>query len=84
MSLAKFANFVYLLKETALSFINFTSVSFISFSFISAWIFVISFLLVILGVFCSSFSSCFRYKVRLSILFFLFLEVGLYCYKLPS
>jgi len=38
------------LKEPAFSFINFTVVSFISFSFISAQISMISFLLLILGV----------------------------------
>ena len=40
----------------------FTSVSFLSFSFISHMIFIISFLLLTLGYFCfcSSFSSCFR------------------------
>ena len=66
-----FINFVYLLKEPAFSFIIFTIVSFISFSCISAWIFMIFFLLLILWGFCccssSSFSSCFRCKVRLSI-----------------
>ena len=36
-----------------------------SFSFISALIFMISFLLLTLGLFCSSFSSCLMCKVRL-------------------
>ena len=38
-----------------------------SFSFISDLIFMISFLLLALGFFCSSFSNCFRCKVRLFI-----------------
>ena len=71
-------------KNQFLVLLIFTIVSCISVSFISAWICMISFLLLILGFFCSSFSSCFKCKVRLPILFFLFLEVGLYCYKLPS
>ena len=37
------------------------------FSFISALIFMISFFLLTLGVFCSSISGCFRCRVRLSI-----------------
>ena len=46
----------------------FAIVSLISFSFISALIFMITFLLLTLGDFCSSFSSCFRCRVRLSTL----------------
>ena len=67
------------------SLTSLTIVSFISFSFISAQISMISFLLLICCC-CSSssFPSCFRCKVRLSALSFLFLEVGLYCYKLSS
>ena len=42
-------------------------VFFISISFISALIFMISFLLLTLGFLCSSFSSCFRCRVRLFI-----------------
>ena len=61
----------------------FAIVFFVSISFISALIFMISFLLLTLGFGCSSFSSCFRNKVRLFIRdFFLFLEVRLYCYKI--
>ena len=58
---------LYLLKESSLVLLIFIIVSFISFSFISAQIFMISFLLLILVAFGSSFSSCFRCKVRLSI-----------------
>ena len=42
-------------------------VSFVSFAFISALSFKISFLLLTLGFFISSFSSCFRCRVRLFI-----------------
>ena len=45
-------------------------VSFVSFSFTSALIFKISFLLLTLGFFISSFSSCFRCRVRLFIWLF--------------
>ena len=45
-------------------------VSFISFSFISALIFKISFLLLTLGFFISSFFSCFRCRVRFFIWLF--------------
>ena len=57
---------MYPLKEPAFSLLNFTIVSFIYFSVISALIITISLLLLILGYFCS-FSSYFRCKVRLSI-----------------
>ena len=59
-------------KNQLLVFLIFTIVSFISLSFISAGIFMISFLLLILGFCCCCCSvfSCFRCKVRLSILFF--------------
>ena len=45
-------------------------ISFVSFAFISALIFKISFLLLTLGFFISSFSSCFRCRVRLFIWLF--------------
>ena len=57
----------YLLKEPAFRFVDFAIVAFVSFSLISALVFMISFLLLILGFFISSFSSCFRCKVRLFI-----------------
>ena len=63
----------------------FTMVSFVSFAFISALIFKISFLLLTLGFSISSFSSCFRCKSQVIYLtFFLFLEVCLYCCELSS
>ena len=59
-------------------------VCFVLFTFISARFLKIYFLLLTLGFFISSFSSCFRCRVRLfSWLFFLFLEVSLCCYE-PS
>ena len=68
MSLAKGLSILFIFsKNHILVLLIFTTVSFVSFSIISAWIFMISFLLLILGLFCSSFSSCFRCKVRLSI-----------------
>ena len=69
-----------------LALLIFAMVSFVSFAFISALTFKISFLLLTLGFFISSFSSCFRCRVRLFIWLFvcLFLEVCLYCYELSS
>ena len=56
----------------------------VSISFISALIFMISFHLLMLGFFCSSFPlSCFNCKVRLFIWYFSYF-LRLYCYKLPS
>ena len=56
-------------KNQLLVLLIFTIVSFISFSMISSQIVMIYFLLLILGFWCccSSFSSCFRYEVRLSV-----------------
>ena len=71
-------------KNQLLALLIFAMVSFVSFAFISALIFKIYFLPLTLGFFISSFSSCFRCRVRLFIwFFFLFLEVCLYCYE-PS
>ena len=47
--------FIYPLKEPALAFLIFAIISFVSFAFISALIFKISFLLLTLGFFISSF-----------------------------
>ena len=71
-------------KNQLFSFINLYYCFFHFFSGISAQIFMISFLLPILGVFVLLFpvvSSCFRCKVSLSIQYFFFLKVGVYCYK---
>ena len=52
MSLAKSLSILFIFsKNHILVLLSFTIVSFISFSFIFAWIFRISFLLLILGVF---------------------------------
>ena len=59
--------FIYVLKKSSFSFIDFCYSLLHSFSFISALIFIISFLLLSLGLFCSSLSHCFRCKVRLFI-----------------
>ena len=79
-------NFIYPLKESTFGFVDFCYGLFYLFiyffAFTSALIFKISFLLLTLGFFISSFSSYFRCKVRLFIwLFFLFLEVCLYWNK---
>ena len=67
MSLAKVLSILFTFSKNQLFILLFfTIVSVISFPFISARIFMISFLLLILVGFCSSFSSCFRCKVRLS------------------
>ena len=82
MSLANGLSILFILpKNKLLALLIFVMVSF---AFISALIFKIYFLLLILGFFICSFSSCFRCRVRLFIcLFFLFLEVCLYCYEPP-
>jgi len=54
-------------KNQLLVLLIFAISFFISFSVISVLIFMISFLLLTLGVSCSSFPSCFRLRVRLSI-----------------
>ena len=51
-------------KNQLLALLTFAMVSFVSFAFISALIFKISFLLLTLGFFISSFSSCFRCSVQ--------------------
>ena len=56
---------IYLLKEAAFSFVDFCCSLLFLFSFISALILMISSLLLTLEFFVSSFSSCFRCKVRL-------------------
>ena len=62
----RFINFVDVFKETTFGFINLLY-CFVSMSLISSLIFMISFRLLIWGIVCSSFSSCFRCKVRLFI-----------------
>ena len=72
MSLAKGLSVLFIFSNNQLLvLLIFTIISFISFSCISAQIFMISFLLLIWGFSCSSFSSSFRCKFRLSIQYFL-------------
>ena len=58
-------NFIYLLEESAFSFVDFCYGLFAFAAFFLALVFVMSFLLVNLGFFISSFYSCFRCRVRL-------------------
>ena len=53
----------------------------VSISFISTIVLIICFLLLTLGFICPSFSSFFKYNIRLLIFF---LDIGPYCYKLSS
>ena len=72
MNLANGLSILFILsKNQLLPLLIFAMVSFVSFAFISALIFKIYFLLLTLGFFISSFSSCFRYRVRLFIWIFL-------------
>ena len=72
MSLANGLWILFILsKNQLLALMIFAMVSFVSFAFISALIFKISFLLLTLGFSISSFSSCFR--VELGYLFDFFL-----------
>ena len=57
-------------KNQLLALLIFAMVSFVSFALISALIYKISFLLLILGFFISFFFSCFRCRVRLFIWLF--------------
>ena len=52
-------------KNQILVSLIFSIVFFVSVSFISALIFMISFLLLTLSIVCSSSSSCFMFKVKL-------------------
>ena len=71
-------------KNQLLALLIFTMVSFVSFAFISALIFMISFLLLTLGSSISSFSSCFRCRVRLFIwLFSCFLRYACIAMNFP-
>src|SRR5574339_1263155 len=71
MSLAKGLSILFILsKNQLLALLIFAMVSFVSFAFISALIFKISFFLLTLG-FISSFSSCFRCRVSYLFDFFL-------------
>ena len=56
-------------KNQLLALLIFAMVSFVYFAFISALIFKISFLILTWGFFIFSFSSCFRFRVRLFVCF---------------
>ena len=85
MSLANGLSISFILsKNQLLASLIFAMVSFVYFAFISALIFNISFLLLTLGFFISSFSSCFRCRVRLFIwLFSCFLSYACIAMNLP-
>ena len=71
-------------KNQLLALLILAMVSFVSFSFISSLVFMIYFLLLTLGFFISSFSSCFRCRVRLFIWFFsCFLRQAFIAMSLP-
>ena len=85
MSLANGLSILFILsKNQLLALLIFAMVSFVSFAFIYALIFKISFLLLTLGFFISSFSSCFRCRVRLFIwLFSCFLRYACIAMNFP-
>ena len=71
MSLANGLSILFILsKNQLLALLIFAMVSFVYFAFISAQMLKISFLLLTLGFFISSFSSCLRCRVRLVIWLF--------------
>ena len=85
MSLANGLSILFiLLKNQVLALLIFAMVCFVYFAFISALIFKISFLLLSLGFFISSFSGCFRCRVRLFIwLFSCFLRYAYIAMNFP-
>ena len=84
MSLANGLSILFIFsKNQLLVLLIFAIVSFVSFSFISALTYMISFLILTLGFFFS-FSSCFRCKIRLFIsCFSLFLRSACIAMNLP-
>src|SRR5574339_164896 len=85
MSLANGLSILFVLsKNQLLALLIFAMVSFVSFAFISFQIFYTSFLPLTLGFFISSFSCCFRCRVRLFILLFsCFLRYACIAMNLP-
>ena len=85
MSLANGLSILFILsKNQLLPLLIFAMVSSVSFPFISAWILKFSFLLLSLGFFISSFSSCFRCRIRLFIwLYYCFLRYACIAMNLP-
>ena len=85
MSLANGLSILFIhSKNQLLALLILAMVSFVSFAFISALILKIYFLLLTLGFFFSSFSSCFRCRVRLFIwLFSCFLSYACIAMNFP-
>ena len=84
MNLAKILSILLILSNNHFLVSSISVVFFVLVSFIPALIFMILFLLLILGFVCCFFSSCFRCKIRLYMsFFFLFPEIILYFCKLP-
>ena len=85
MSLANGLSILFILpKNQLLALLIFAKVSFVSLAFISSLIYKISFFLLTLGFFISSFSSCFRCRVRLFIrLFSCFLRYACIAMNFP-
>ena len=83
MSLANGLSFLFISKNQLLVLLIIAMVSFVSFAFISALIFEISFLLLTQGFSISSFSSCFRCRVRLFIWLFCFLSYACIAMNFP-
>ena len=80
MSLANGLSISFILsKNQLLALLTFAMVFFVSFAFLSFLIFKIYFLLLTLGFFISSFSCCFRCRVRLN----LFLRYACIAMNLP-
>ena len=73
VSLAKGLSILFIFSKNLQLLVSlmFAIIFFVSMSFISALVFIISFLPLTLGFACSSFSSCFRCNVRLFIWDFL-------------
>ena len=85
MSLANGLSIAFILpKNQLLALLIFAEVSFVSLAFISSLFYKISFFLLTLGFFISSFSSCFRCRVRLFIrLFSCFLRYACIAMNFP-
>ena len=85
MNLANGLSILFILsKNQLLALLIFAMVSFVYFAFISALSFKISFLLLTLGFFISSFSSCFRCRIRLFLwLFSCFLRYACTAWSFP-
>ena len=83
MSLAKGLSSLFMFSKNQ-PLLIFTIVSFTSFSFVSSWTFMISFLLLILVFFLLLFPVALGVKLGCLFDVFLVSEVGLCCYKLPA